>query len=514
MTSPLSTTVVCFSSAWWKLSFVVSLSVAAMLFVKDLVSADEQYMLIVVGLLSYAAVIIPLLRKMTFEPFDPIVLVAISVFIGCGLRSVLLTFADEGNDKVAALTDGIPLDKLAESSAMVPIALVMLSLGYLASANKRIRIDRLPGVGSNRWNRLNLLIVTTALAVISGISVGFLVRELQINFGSLAGFSAKRALQVESGAGGGYASMGYLRWGADLAKVGLVLLVVDRLSINRGEVSRPPVERFLHLVLMVFLLALSILWPLVSSSRTGVLEVLLALSVIFTYLGFKGGKHGVKRKFVSYAVVSVVLALFILVSMGIWRQYTSDEKRIDIAPKTVLVNNTVGSGNFLPLERTALIIHRMGEANHHFFGTSYLNVVFSPIPRSMWEGKPEMSVARFVRRDLYGRKTFTNGYPAGLLGEAFINFHFAGMIIIPFIAGLGLRLFFNTFSVHMRQKSRGPIVLYSLALWPIGIQLVELDFALVFVNAMVLIVPAVVALAFIGRPRGRRQVAFSRDGAY
>ena len=83
MRQPLTATFVSFSSAWWKLSFLASLSLAALLFVTDLVSAGEQYMLIVVGLLSYAAISIPLLRKRYFEPFDPMVLVALSVFVGC-----------------------------------------------------------------------------------------------------------------------------------------------------------------------------------------------------------------------------------------------------------------------------------------------------------------------------------------------------------------------------------------------------------------------------------------------
>lgn len=488
-----------FSTRLWKASSLIVAVSAVVLVITEMFLRDGKALLVAIGLLSVLASSLPLLIKARFHPFEPIVLFAFTVFMGTALGSIVLVLADSGDYKAYFLTDGMSFLEITRDGIWVPISLLFFSVGYLVIGSKRIALERLALFRRVHWRSGTLLTVVVAMAAVSTAAVLFLAKTTDVDYTDLSQLSVKRAVELDSG--DGFARLGYLRWLADLAKLGLFLILAHRLSGFRAKRRGKALVKGAYGVLVVSLVGLSVWWPIVSSSRTGILEVGFGIAILWTCLGLEGTIGQQRRRFFGLATVGVVSAIAILVSVGVWRQYSQKGEIVDTTFGAAVVNNTVASGNFLSLDRTALIIDRMSDRSDWQFGMSYLNTFFAPIPRTLWPEKPELGLGLFVKRELYGRPTYTNGYPAGLLGEAFINFGVTGLLVIPFLAGAMLKILFNSFKKLLDMRNKNAVVIYALILWPIGFQLGTLDFTLVLINTLIAALPGVLALYFVSSRR-------------
>lgn len=471
--------------------------------------------LIAAGLFCFLAVTIPFLARRRFDPFEPMTLVAFSVLMGATLRAVMLAIDDPSNYKVMVLTDGISNGQLAASAALVPASLLALSIGYLSSNKKRFPIERLPGISNREWSASRLNVVIALLATVGAAAIFQLVHKTGVDFSNLGALSVKRAMQLTDDAEGGYARLGYLNWGSELATLALLLTLAKLFTTSTNRQLRLR-SKIGHGLLLIPLIWLSWFWPLVSSSRTGVLQVVFGMAIIISYLALKGKERTRRRRFSWLVLAGIVFALVVLVAGGAWRQYGQTDEIQDDSVGAAVLNNTVGSGNFFPMERTAVIIDRVPERGGWLLGNSYANTIFAPIPRSLWHGKPEIGLGLHVKRVIYERPTFTNGYPPGLVGEAYINFGFVGSIVIPFFAGIFLGIFYNSFRPLLAEGNKNAVVLYAVALWPIGFQIMDLDFSLMFTNTMTAVIPILLILPFISK-RARRPnntMPMASGGAY
>src|SRR5690606_32945448 len=65
-------------------------------------------------------------------------------------------------------------------------------------------------------------------------------------------------------------------------------------------------------------------------------------------------------------------------------------------------------------------------------GKPLVNIIYSPIPRSIWEGKPAIIDESVLIGSMLLRGTDYYGLPAGPYGWAFLNFGWMGVIIMGF----------------------------------------------------------------------------------
>jgi oligosaccharide repeat unit polymerase len=76
------------------------------------------------------------------------------------------------------------------------------------------------------------------------------------------------------------------------------------------------------------------------------------------------------------------------------------------------------------------------------YGLTYLTQLVNPIPRAIWPGKP-VADAGLIMAAAYGAVD-RNGEPVmtvspGFLGEAYLNFGFLGLLVVPVVAGVLVR---------------------------------------------------------------------------
>lgn len=484
--------------------FAVASGLAALVaYVAYLLSSDADLLFVVVGMLGMAAISSAAMLKARIDPFEPIVLFAFTVLMGCAFRSVFFYLADDDEYMVQRLTNGYSLGALSETAYWVPLALLIFGIAY---ATTQARLP-LPGlIRRDAWQPRRVRLVILCLCTISAVSTWALVRANNIDLFDLSVLSAKRRLEVETARGTQYATLGYLRWGADLAGASLFIYMISRCAPVTAPIRRATVFGALLRKAGFFLIfCVGVFWPIVCSSRTGILQLIFGTALIYIYFSGqqRSGVAG-RRQFIRLSVLGVSVAVFVLASIGVWRQFSQTGEVRDETVAEAVMNNTVGAGNFMPLARTALIVREMGGAKDFALGETYAHIAFAPIPRTVWPDKPEMAVGLFVKREIYGHATSRSGYPPGMIGEAYINFGLVGVLIIPALLGAAVRILYNSFAPYL-GRNRGATLVYSLMIWPIGFQLGGLDFKLTTVQTITAIAPAIVALAFLApRTRGIR----------
>lgn len=113
------------------------------------------------------------------------------------------------------------------------------------------------------------------------------------------------------------------------------------------------------------------------------------------------------------------------------------------------------------------------------YGDSYLAVFTLAVPQSLWPGKPRMIDGR-VGMTFFGMPA---GFPPGAVGEAFWNFHVAGVVVVFFLYGVfqqwlarafrrnahapGAVLMYASCLILFREPSGPGFVLWGLLLVPI-----------------------------------------------
>lgn len=95
-------------------------------------------------------------------------------------------------------------------------------------------------------------------------------------------------------------------------------------------------------------------------------------------------------------------------------------------------------------------------------GMTYYTQLVNPIPRAIWPGKPVADAGLILARaygelDANGNETMT--ISPGFIGEAYLNFGFLGILIVPALAGVVIRAWDELFPIS--EKSLAIFIIYA-----------------------------------------------------
>jgi oligosaccharide repeat unit polymerase len=141
--------------------------------------------------------------------------------------------------------------------------------------------------------------------------------------------------------------------------------------------------------------------------------------------------------------------------------------------------------------------------DHDFmWGTSYIYVFLSPIPRQLWAGKPDAPVVT-VLRAVFGSRGVQQGLAYPNIGEMYVNFGLPGEILGMALFGFLLRKLW-TF-VRRNAHDRWALIWY--ALWfPFLVQVVSRGYFVQIAQEFAFIfLPVLVGRRFFGPASGLRQ---------
>ncbi len=364
--------------------------------------------------LTILTVLVLMVRRMSFwHPLTAYLFFHIYSFsyraIQINLGAPLMYYSQAGADMIT-------LEEIERAMFWADAALVIFALGaWLAHARFDSCADR-PIIR----REMNLKIVKAIGCVCLPIGLVFM-------YGIRA--AAGNRLEVEDNAMVGYAQVlgmwpiGVL--GLMIFAMGFRWYLVLSAFILLGTVALQGYHRFMLILPLIYFTAYYLMTKRLRWPTWPILMGALIVALIFPRLKYIG--RAVQNGDTSEA-------------------FTYLAQSFNFAEKTSDASNGIGEG-FLDQYAGALTLIQQNERK--FWGAPYIAIITLPVPRAWWPGKPGLA-DHLKEISTNGRDYAREGRIITYLGEAYLNFGYAGLWVIPLITGYLLTLF-------CLQSTVGPI---------------------------------------------------------
>ena len=375
-----------------------------------------------------------------------------------------------------------PSSILVPGAFLLLLAIACLSIGYI-SASRSVRLGIFKIFDDLRWSRGLFLALILVLSTVSLVSTAQFLRIFPVeSTESLTEISSKRFQKIDSFSP--IVTFGYLRWGASLSQTALYLSVVAFARSGRRWLSRYGAG-------VALLALLTSLFPIYSNSRNNLLTPLLVSLVIWRVLR---GRLGRLVPISALLIVVVAIPTLVIIREG---ASSWDDVRADSGIGRV-VAETVGGRHFMDVSKTSHIVNAVPERLSYLNGGSLLRWIQAPIPRSMWNDKPPISVGSEVGQVVFGLP-HTSGVPPGLVAELYMNFGVIGVLIGMFLFGVLLKVLFLSFLPVL--GGRPGALLYAVVVVRLAFHLPQNEVSLELVRLLTQLGPLLVALLLLRRYR-------------
>jgi len=144
-----------------------------------------------------------------------------------------------------------------------------------------------------------------------------------------------------------------------------------------------------------------------------------------------------------------------------WTYYSEPTRALDIAVQ-----------RFSGIEGLVFIVGHTPQVMNYQFGRTYLNVLVSWVPRQIWPEKPVLGFGQ-IFTPIYLGHVFRPGgttYAPTIFGEAYVNFHVAGIILVAILGGIFLRAFYEYLIIRSRNLSGAVVYANSLPYVLVGLE--------------------------------------------
>jgi len=443
--------------------------------------------------LCFLAFLIPLYvglrRGRDFDPFEPVNLVAFAILFGSSLRSAWMLVSD--NSRVDFLMMGTSYDEVLSNMPLILLSVATFCAGY-ALFPFRYPVENLKFVREFTMSKQRFWLAVMITIAISMVGIPLMIAEYGIYLDTgLLSESKKRVAEYTNSEGELIYGAGFQRYLAFAASHGFMLISTAWLA---GMLRlRPPI-----LVAALITAAITVLVPFLTSSRLQLLQTFINLFVFALYYN---------RLSVRSLLIFLIASIFIVSAMGALREQNQKgaDFRFDVAGRII------GSGNSIDFVRTSAIMDRVPKVTGYLYGQSYLALLTSPIPRAIWHDKPQVSLGIFVKNKIFGQWVRIFGWPAGMIGEGWINFGLFGLFLPMLMFGVLLRFIYE--SVRPLLGLSYPVtVLYSVSAWHLGFDTIGLNFAYGMNLVLTLLIPTLLLLVIARKKVGIRRVSPSLAG--
>lgn len=446
---------------------------------------DPQWMLFACGQLAYPALLgLPSLMSRPIRLSDPLNLVVISMTIGTVIGSYMLAFGTGVRRNFLMADWDVP--DYAVGAFWMLLSIMLISIGY-SMTTRRLKIERLlPRAGNISETGLQIGIVAGGI-----ISLIAIASFLQSSGGfSLSTLGSKRAVEITDGGEVVYAAAGYTRLLASVTGSLLLMLLGYYLW-------RYPRLTWGVLFKLTLVFALSAVMPIVTSGRGAMMQ--LAIGLIFVISAYRQIK-------VRHLVTVAVIGLIVFSTMTTLRSIAQGASDGDSHSANPIVK-LAESGNGLAIASTTAVINGVPDRMPFQLGSTMTSWIFAPIPRSVWPAKPEISLGKRIKAEIYQLGVIKTGRPASLMAEGYMNFGWIGFFGLSLLFGILLRLVANSFQPVLSLSPFAPALYFIVASGAAGLVNSNISQAIVrFLTEVVTFVLAWILIRYIvaRRPVSRR----------
>jgi len=236
--------------------------------------------------------------------------------------------------------------------------------------------------------------------------------------------SEKRFAEVD----GDLTVFGYYRWGVSLAGIGVILGAYAVAQHGMRWRSSLGGVTFVALVLATF-------FSVVTSNRSELLAV-LAIATLTVVAVRQREPRPTSLLFATLAALAVVATLAGLRAVG---QDQVASLGSAVSPASA-ADNIFASGDWMDVGPLSVIVTRVPERYDYAYGRTPLSILWAPIPREVWRGKPPVRIGPELGQRVLGfDPDRRSGDPPGLIGEGWVNGGLVGVLLAMAVLGLLLR---------------------------------------------------------------------------
>lgn len=478
------------SGAWMVAALVAALSSVLILFAGILFNSPELTYtgMAILAFLMPAAV--GALRGRDFDIFEPINLVALSVLVGTTLRAFYLITSHSAQAEL--LMSSTNFEEVNRNLPWILAGVAALCIGYISCPYK-LRLSRFAVFKDQRFTVGGVWTATLVASAIGVIGLAMFISEFGISLSAdILSQSFKRPSVIETD--------GEVVYAAGAAPFLASALQIAAIFLGVMLAARAISARRMSMALWAAVFLLSCVMPFFASSRSVIVVSIISICIAAYYFGR-----------IRIRAILAVLAMLLVVVLGMETIRNVNNRAVN---QNSVVDSLLGSGHGTDFVRTSAIMDRIPEVRPYQYGLSYIAIFASPIPRSVWPQKPDVSLGAWVKRELFGRYARKSGWPPGLIGEAYINFGRSGIIIVMLITGFLLRYFYESFR-PLLGASVVATMIYARLTWELGFVMAGLNFSLSIVNVARFAIPALLLVwlaAWVSRAGApaRRQPTLAR----
>lgn len=425
---------------------------------------------------TFVLMLITVVNRKNYDFMEPFSFVIFAATVGTAFKAIYVAFVDSEHVTSRVLLNQPP-EVLLTGCLFVLLGLGALCFGYSVRL-PRLDLSRFPLVRRYHWDRRVLSPVMVAALVVSIGSFLMWFNRMGIDTETLVDMSQKRVLAVEGSEFD--TSLAYLTWGVSVAEVTFYVLLTWRLI---GTQRMP----WFATACLPVMGVIALVFPAISSSRGGMMTVVLTTLILMHYL-----RSGLRYRAVA-VVLPVALAGFLAVTAA------RNARNPDVAATrfTVerLLETTIGGRHFMDVAKTSYIIEAVPERIPRAHGGTLWKWAVAPIPRTVWPEKPVLDSAPLISATIYGMPT--SGVPPGFIAELYMNFGTVGVPVGMFLLGVLLRSVYAHFAPF--RQNPNAILLYAVCVVPLSFFVLQADLTRGVVKLLRAAVPLALLLLVIGR---------------
>lgn len=408
----------------------------------------------------------------------PFIFILFTVFIGVTLRAFLMV-NDSGDDP--RINDMFlrnqPVPFFVMPAFMLFTGFIVFIIGYFITRSK-INFNRYKLYRRDyNWHQQRLYILIAAFFIVAIVGIILFLRAMGIT-SILSDISGKRFLKVEGAESYLTTSFSYYRLMVDFIKPAMYIFILNFILEKKRILS-------LHGLILLLLVLGNLFFPFFTSSRSDLLTIFLNVLIIVSLTG------KLKARLVLPLIIVPVLLFNIITLLRPAGTVTTENTGISVFDPFIF------NKNLLDISKTGHIINGVPEKMNFMYGTSFLSVIYSPIPRVLWPQKPAVSIGKDISHKIYGLSNKVQaGIPPGIAAELFLNFGYAGILIGFFLIGMLLKWLYSGFE-FAKGMNKNRVILYTTIVVDITITLFGSSINQTLVGVAQAYIPMYIALKII-----------------
>lgn len=185
------------------------------------------------------------------------------------------------------------------------------------------------------------------------------------------------------------------------------------------------------------IITMILVFLLMSLTKRRTLALVYSLVPFAVYYNYKVKK--IKLKHLVFLLIPLSAYVLIIGEIRGVSEGTSNSVENKLVENVADITRQIEYGKNLPDLIYSIDTHKIEFQHFKYF----FNGIITYIPRGVWPNKPLVESASIVSKLIYTKSTNVAGHPVGPYGWSYLLFGYLGVIILGFLNGIIVALFFN-----------------------------------------------------------------------